>query len=92
MESQAGVASDIGKAINYYDRLFASRINAGARVGDAIEEVAEAHLDGRPAQQGKVKTTGKDRSKLFWVSHPIETCWRSTTIADFTPRWATSAR
>lgn len=74
MAGRVDTASATGDAINYYDRLFASRINTGTRVQNAIKEVAEAYLDGRPALQGKVKTTGKDRSKLFWVSHPIETC------------------
>ncbi|MBQ0920568.1 hypothetical protein KBW71_19220 [Hydrogenophaga aromaticivorans] len=59
---------------NYYDDLAARAMDNGLPLDVAIERVANAYLDGKPAPQGKRKLERKERDGLFWLSRTVKDC------------------
>lgn len=52
----------------YYDTVFTTAQDQGLPIEAAADLAAAAFLDGKPASQGKRKSSGVDRHAAFWVS------------------------
>jgi Holliday junction resolvase-like predicted endonuclease len=59
---------------NCYDDLATRAVSDGQTIEAAVERAASAYLDGKPATQGKLKLTRKERDKLFWLSRTVKDC------------------
>lgn len=59
---------------NYYDDLAARATDNGLPLDVAVERVANAYLDGKPAPPGKRKLERKERDSLFWLSRTVKDC------------------
>jgi len=59
---------------NYYDDLATRTVRNGHPLEAAIEQAANAYLDGKPAIQGKRKSTRRERDSQFWLSRTVKDC------------------
>ena len=59
----------IALSANYFDQRFRQLTAAGETSPCAVEAVALAYLDGRPALRGKHKVTRAERHAAFWSSN-----------------------
>lgn len=67
-------ASNITTQRNYYDDLATRAVGNGHPLEAAIEQAANAYLDGKPATQGKRKLTRRERDSQFWLSRTVKDC------------------
>ena len=75
MPSVSCVSNGIAAA-NYYDVLLLRLQREGVVLSDAVEQVADAYLDGKPQSAGKKKRTNRERDGLFWASQAVADCPR----------------
>ena len=61
-------------AANYYDALLLRLRGEGVALSDAVEQVADAYLDGKPQTAGKKRRTNRERDGLFWASLAVAEC------------------
>lgn len=70
--------------INYYEDRFNHLIESGAATNSALERVAQAYIDGKPASRGKHKVTRAERHSDFWSSSFLTNlsaeAWTSQTM------------
>lgn len=53
---------------NYYENKYSRCISEGWLAADALLEVINSYLDGKPAKQGKLSLKAVDRDGLFWTA------------------------
>nr|WP_320135545.1 hypothetical protein [uncultured Amphritea sp.] len=57
---------------NYYDNKYKRYISSGLSGTDALLEVTNSYLDGKPARQGKLQLNAAYRDGLFWTAGFLE--------------------